>query len=805
MTEPWQIQVFGVRHLSPSGAWHLRKFLDRVQPELILVEGLADAVDLTRHWVKKGTKPPIAILAYTADLPVRTLVYPMARYSPEYQAVLWAHERRVPLEFIDLPSNIFLGLQDQEYRRMEWAVREVTNEADESDKSEGEAVAESNEQSNSAGSREGEDPLDAQQEEQDHHTEPRRSLYDRMAMQTGEQDYDAYWERNFEHNLSDEAYRLAASELGKSLRELEQDSLHRRAENLVREAHMRRCIVEAIARGVSPSKIVAVVGAFHAPVLNGEHSPMSDEELAGLPRRESKLTLMPYSYFRLSAQSGYGAGNAAPAYFELMWDALENNDLDGLAGRYLSLVARQVRDGGTHRSTAEVIEAVRLARTLTAMHDGQAPTLGDLRDAAVTLLGHGDLSSIATALAHVDVGTAIGELPAGVSRTSIQEDFDRALLKLKLEKYRSTVKQDLALDLRENRQAKTEATAFLDLARSSFLHRLRVLGINFATVVPVNQQSATWAEHWTLQWSPESEITLVESVLLGETVELATGYKLKVAIEETTTIDAAAALVSDACQCDLPATMEHARKRLQELATESFALVAVARAAFQLMQVVRFGDVRKLDATPLLPLIEELFVQGSLALHDAANCDNAAAKELVVAIDQMNRISLEFHERVDEAMWQRKLQQLSDADDRNPLLSGLACAILLERGWMSNDSLAREVSRRLSPGISADLGAGWFEGLAGRNRYALIARQVLWEQLAEYVASLDDEQFRRSLVFLRRAFGSFSPQEKRNIAENLANVWGVDVDQAAEVLDGPLSETEQQAIADLNEFDFGDL
>jgi hypothetical protein len=207
----------------------------------------------------------------------------------------------------------------------------------------------------------------------------------------------------------------------------------------------------------------------------------------------------------------------------------------------------------------------------------------------------------------------------------------------------------------------------------------------------------------------------------------------------------------------------------------------------------------------LVPLIEELFVQGVLALHEAANCDAAAAKEMTVAIDQMNRVALEFHDRLDEDLWRKKLQLLSDSDDRNPLLSGLACAILLERGWMNNESLAREVSRRLSPGISADLGAGWFEGLAGRNRYALIARQVLWEQLAEYIASLDDEQFRRSLVFLRRAFGSFSPQEKRNIAENLANVWGVSNDQVTESLDGPLTVAEQQVIDDLNEFDFGDV
>ena len=99
----------------------------------------------------------------------------------------------------------------------------------------------------------------------------------------------------------------------------------------------------------------------------------------------------------------------------------------------------------------------------------------------------------------------------------------------------------------------------------------------------------------------------------------------------------------------------------------------------------------------------------------------------------------------------------------------------------------------------------WFEGLSRRNRYALLARQPLWEQLASYVSSLDDEQFRRALVFLRRAFGGFSPQEKRHIAENLGEFWGLHADHASELIGQELSEKEEETIKDLNEFDFGDI
>ena len=484
----WSINVFGVRHLSPMGAWHLLQYLNETKPELVLIEGLDDATELIPDICRRETVPPIAILAYTNNLPVRTLVYPFARYSPEYQAIRWAHSHKVPVEFFDLPSDVFLGLYDREEELREEARAKATqakddaNQDDDSDDTKTPAGKLKDDSTNLTNE---DEPPKSDGAKSAHTPERAISLYDRIAQRAGEANYETYWERNFEHTTGLGTYRHAALVLGETIRELEVDAPRWRAENLVREAYMRRRIEQAIASGVRPEKIVAVVGAFHASVLSGAHSAMSDQELASLPRRESKLTLMPYSYFKLSSQSGYGAGNHAPAYFELLWRTLEDGSPDtvnrtiDLSRTYLTHVARHLRDSGTHRSTAEVIEAVRLAETLSALRDGSAPTLGDLRDAAITLLGHGEYAAIKESLAKVDVGTEIGRLPKGVSQTSIQDDFERELVRLKLEKYRKTVAEVIDLDLRENRRVKTAEAAFLDLNRSSFFHRLRVLGVPF--------------------------------------------------------------------------------------------------------------------------------------------------------------------------------------------------------------------------------------------------------------------------------------------------------------------------------------
>lgn len=349
----------------------------------------------------------------------------------------WAEQKGAYTAFIDLPSSVVIALQD---------IRTKSRDsAEQSDESEVNNTVEKA-------------PEEA-------------SLYDRVAELAGELDYDMYWERNFEHNTNKGAYQEAIISFSSQMRQIsEENERHNNvieyAHNTIREAYMRRQIQDTIAAGHQPNKIVVVCGAYHAAALADLASGMSDEEIDALPSLNSKLTLMPYTYYKLSSLSGYGAGNLAPHYYQMMWERMMNGSLEDLPNHYLSTVARYLRNTGTHRSTAEIIEAVRLAESLAALHGGSAPTLRDLRDAALTLLGRGELSVIAEALARTDIGTAIGELAEGISQTPIQDDLNRQLKRLKLEKYKTPVANDLELDLRENRRVSSEEAAYLDLNRS---------------------------------------------------------------------------------------------------------------------------------------------------------------------------------------------------------------------------------------------------------------------------------------------------------------------------------------------------
>ncbi|MBE1446860.1 DUF5682 family protein [Paenibacillus sp. OAS669] len=779
--------VFGIRHLSPAGAYHLLAFLDEIQPTAVLIEGPGDATEFIAEITSQGVVPPVAILAYTDQLPVRTLLYPYAEYSPEYQAFQWANRNGALASFIDLPTAQSLALH------------ETKRNGGLSDQ-EGAGDEEHNQRDRYS---EGSDALQTYWQQQ-------RTLYQRVTELSGEPDYEAYWERHFEHSLTKGAYRSGIHRFSEQIRELTEQqewqlAPQEAAYNEIRESYMRRNIQKAILAGHDPERIVVVTGAHHASAMDLRLPLMTDAELKALPKAKTKLTLMPYSYYKLSTHSGYGAGNQAPAYFELFWRCLLAEDLGRLPSLYFSEVAAHLRAHGTYRSTASLIEAVRLAEALAALHDGNHPTWRDLQDAAVVCLGYGELSTISEALARTNVGTAIGQLPEGVSQTPVQDDLNRELKRLKLEKYRTTVAATLELDLRENRRVKSEEAAFLDLNRSVLLHRLQLLGIDFAKKQRVQQNSATWAENWTLQWTPEAEIQAVESTLKGETIELAAAYVLKERLDACTDIAEASRIIRAACECALMPLMEQAKAALQGLAVEAGSFEQIAASAYELSVLIGYGSIRRIETAALVPLLGQLFLRGTLLLLSAASCNDDAARGVAEAIQLMHGIAQEHYNDVDDALWQTKLQELASRDDRNAKLSGFAFAILLEQSKLQEEQVAQEVSRRLSPGIPVDLGAGWFEGLSMRNRYALLSRAVLWKQLDLYIKQLDQQAFKRSLVFLRRAFGAFEPREKAAVAEMMGDLWGLDANAVGATLQQPLSEEEREMLHELNDYDFGDL
>ena len=742
------MKTFGIRHFSPAGAYFVRQFLDKIKPDLVLIEGPADFDFLMDDIVSKKLVPPFAIMAYTKEAPIDTILYPFAEYSPEYQAILWARENNKECRFFDLESDIMLGFERTD---------------------------------------------DDTKDEETISKEPEKNKSD--------VDIEGFWERNLEQSENMDAYRAGSALFGESLRKDTRSDDKSFARDIIRESFMKRKINEYIKKGFDLEKIVAITGAFHTSAIESLEGAMSDKEYKELVRRESNITLMPYSYYRLSKRTGYGAGNAAPAYYELLWQGFLSGDITYHERKYLSSLAKYMREHGGIVSSAQVIEATRLARELAVIRGGSVPTLEDLKDASITCMGGGSFGEMAMGFAETDIGKKIGSVPQDAMQTSIQSDFTLKLKQLKLEKYKELVATPLQLDLRENLRVKSEESAFLDLNRSFFLYRLVVLGIDFAKIKKSNQDNATWAENWILQWTPEAEIQIVESVLKGDTIADAVAFVLGEKLSEATKISEIAEVIEDAFNCGLPKIVEGAKRSLDEMANGTIAMCDIADTVSKLSNMISFGDIRKLDREPLVPIVKRLCIRASLMLVGESACDDIAAATLADDIQKIHSVFM-MQDFLDESFWFDKLIELSNRDDLNTKISGLATAILLDAGKIDELTLRMEVSRRLSMGMPAELGANWFAGLSMRNHYALIGRLTLWESLSEYLDTLDEEEFRRSVVFLRRAFVEYSAKEKDMIAENLGEIWGLNAQAVSEIINSEIKEVDTDILED---FDFGDF
>ncbi len=743
-------EFFGVRHHSPACAFYAEEFLRRTQPEVLLIEGPSDLSGLIPQLCAPEVELPGAILAYTEEAPVHTVLYPFAEFSPEYAAMKWAVKNGVEVRFCDLPSGCVLAQIQQESPDKEESPDSPPN------------------------------------------------VYERLEAVSG-MDNGSFWEYCFEQCESYEDFLAAAENYGAELRSFSGSD----PQNSLREAFMRRVISECEA--ARPGANIAVLtGAFHTAGL--KNVPFTEQDRAlteKLPSVPSKATLMPYSYFRLSERSGYGAGCRAPGYNELMWYCRRSGDIRDSAAQYLAKIAQYQREHGFACSTAEVIEAKRLADTLASMRGGKLPNLADLRDAAVTCLGHGSFAEISLACADVEIGTKIGSMPESAVCTSVQEDFMRQLKELKLEKYRKASAEELPLDLRENLRVKTEKAAFIDLGRSFFLHRLKSLGVSFCTQKPRPQDNATWAELWELRWSPQAEIEIVEASLKGDTVEQAAANGLSLRLAEADSVVETAALLDTAFECGLPDCVKTAASSVQRQTAECSSAAEIGRALGTLSGIMRFGSIRRLELSSLPELMEKLFLRFCLCLPSGMVCDRPAAEQLITAVSAVNDACV-AHDFLDGERFTALLSDIADNNFASPLLSGFCCAVLMERGLIAPGKLSELIGRRLSPGFAAE-GALWFEGFSKKNRRALISRLSVWEKLCDFTAGLSPEEFKPVLVCLRRTFAEYTPAERSDIAENIGEALGISKQAAAEFATGALTPQEQQDISGLDDFDFGDI
>jgi len=769
------VTIIGIRHHGPASARCVEQTLGQLKPDCVLIEGPPEAEEQLRWVGHRQLQPPVALLVYAPERPDQAIFYPLAEFSPEWQALLYASKNKIPVHFIDLPGRYQMKIEEKEEEQLEAIAHESPSpERIEELASEPAAgvIGEPAEQTepdavDGAGADESQKLDDRTGDWSNISADP----FQLLAHVAGYEDPERWWDCLIEHRRGIEELPEAVLELMTALRqEVEREQPPDRL-TLVREAAMRQRIREARRQGYE--RMVVVCGAWHAPALvEGQKTEEEDRRLleewiqtSTIPQ-EMVVTWVPWSYQRLASESGYRAGVVSPAWYEYLWRQKGRQ----VVASWMARAARLLRAEGMDISTAHVIEATRLAETLAALRERSLPDLQDMEEAMQAVYCYRDSAPLQWIRQRLIIGERRGQIPDGLKLTPLYDDIVQTCKRLKLDH----------TTLRPLRSKKTEEALDLDLRqpldrrRSVFFHRLRLLDLPLRSSERSGAQG-TFHELWDITWGPETVIDLMDRSMYGNVVPEAAGrWVLHKA--ETADLSQLGRWITSLLHAELPTVLTRVLQLAQEKAAHSADIHELMAGWPSFAKEYRYGGVRRSDQEMLRWIVEQIFVRICLHLPQLrSSLKEEAALEL-------SRLIVGVHEMIgvlDEALqqqWWLLLQQLAD-DAGHGRLQGQFTRWLYD-GQKCEDILVR-FHRILSPGTPPLHCIAWLEGFFGAYRRSgdnedgandvnlLIHVPALLRVLDTWLLELPEERFIEHLPLLRRVFGRSHQATREHILRAL--------------------------------------
>lgn len=307
-----------------------------------------------------------------------------------------------------------------------------------------------------------------------------------------------------------------------------------------------------------------------------------------------------------------------------------------------------------------------------------------------------------------------------------------------------------------------------DLDRSHLLHRLALLGVDWGEPVEVSGKTGTFHEVWRVQWHPELAVALIEAGMWGTTVADAATARTSHDPDKAPSLSAVTGLLERSLLAELPEAVTHVMGVLADRAAIDTDVGHLMDALPALARALRYGDVRRTDASSIAAVVDGLVVRICIGLPVAASSlDDDAAREMVRRILGVHE-SLSVLDRDDlSGQWRATLHQLVDRAGLHGLVAGRCSRLLLDAGAMEAGEAARRMSATLSIGEEPARGAAWVEGFLSGSALILLHDQALLEVVDGWLAGVGDETFTDVLPLLRRTFATFGAPERRHIGERV--------------------------------------
>ncbi|WP_440100180.1 DUF5682 family protein [Streptosporangium sp. H16] len=676
------VSVLGIRHHGPGSARSLRDELERLKPDVVLIEGPPEADELVTLAHDPDLQPPVALLAHVPGEPSTAAFWPFAVFSPEWQAIRHAVEAGVPVRFCDLPAVHSLASRPGASGHAEPG---ETGDAGPAQPREGETpegagargpggMVPGSPGETAGGDTGGDTDGDTDGEPDD--AAPAAVRIDpigALARAAGYDDPERWWEDAVEHR-GDTPFHMIAQAMEAVREGHVADEYEAR-----REAFMRRTIRRAVRDGFE--RIAVVCGAWHVPALAGtarEGAPWGaglptvkadDALLRGLPKVRAEMTWVPWTYGRLAAWSGYGAGVTSPGWYHHLFASP-----DRPVERWLTGAAGVLREEDLPVSSAHVIEAVRLAESLAVLRGRPLAGLAEVTEAVRAVLCEGDDLPVELIQRRMVVGERLGQVPDATPMVPLQRHLREEQRRVKLKP--EALDREYDLDLRKP----------LDLERSRLLHRLRLIGVDWGTPRE-SRGKGTFRESWSLAWRPEFDIDLIEAGAWGTTVPAAAAARVRDladgggpsgpatrgrapggtsgpggggpggngpgtagpggsgpggsggsgGMSGGVTLAGLTGLVERCLLADLPEALPHVLDALSARAALDGDVTHLMAALPAMVRAQRYGDVRGTPATGLVTIVEAMLTRICVGLGGAVTgLDDDAARDVIRHIDAVH-------------------------------------------------------------------------------------------------------------------------------------------------------------------------
>jgi len=717
-TPPEQVKLYGIRHHGPGSARALCEALVAEPPDLLLVEGPPEVEPLLGTFADSRVELPVALVHYVTDTPDRSVHSPYAVFSPEWQAINFALQRRIPIRMIDLPLRHQLAMGEVEGEDQPAVIRR--------------------------------DPLAG------------------LAAAAGFEDPELWWEHLVEQRPPDitifaalrETMRLLRAGTGGPLSPLEER----------REAWMRREIRLAAGGG---TRIAVVCGAWHLPVLDptdpGLPDELSDERLlSALPSVDVRSFWVPWSDRRLARSSGYEAGLSAPGWALHLWES-EGRDR---TTEWLTRSAALLRAHGHEVPSAAVIETARLATSLAAIRGLTRPGLAELSESTVATLCGGDDERFELIRHHLLIGGRVGRVPADAATPPLLEDWQRQCRALRLEPQASAnvINLDLRqpLDLRRSRFLHQ-----LDLLEIGWGRRMEAA----RTASFRESWSLDWSPRVALELNQAGmNGPTVETAVIGlVTRRLARLPEMGMRpVEITELIDlfgrtllagiGGARVEGSAGRVDRLIAAQ-----LDRLTVDQADLRTLMMAFPSLVYLERYGNVHQFDPTTVATIVDRLVNRISIGITSLSwTTSREDSGEPLSLLEEVDR-AMSIVGRTDRAtIWPASLRRLFRKRDTPGSVAGVAGLLLWQAGELTSEELARAIERAFSPSVPAAEAAAWIEGLVRPSSPIIAHDHQLLRLIDGWLVSLDERRFIGVLPLLRRTFARLPITDRHRLGVSIA-------------------------------------